>query len=210
MGIYKIEELKSFRVSERRRKVKSILVAYKGGECVICGYNKCNNALHFHHLDPDKKDFSLSGSGFTHSIDCLKQEADKCILLCANCHAEIHSIEFAKVRKEKLKYFNLPEFPEKKQNKSMVIQCHQCNADITVYPSRFRNRKFIFCSQGCKNLYYRRVSLPTEEELNKLLWEMPTTHIAKKFGVSDKAVERWAKKFNLNKPPRGYWAKKNK
>ena len=53
----------------------------------------------------------------------------------------------------------------------------------------------------------RKVIWATKEDLQILLWEKPTTHIAKEYGVSDKAVEKWAKKYNLAKPPRGYWQK---
>ena len=47
----------------------------------------------------------------------------------------------------------------------------------------------------------------SKDELAIALWEKPTTHIAKQLGISDKAVEKWAKKYGLEKPPRGYWAK---
>jgi hypothetical protein len=49
---------------------------------------------------------------------------------------------------------------------------------------------------------------PSKEELNKLLWQMPTQKLATQFGVSDKAIEKWAKAYKIEKPPRGYWAKK--
>lgn len=54
----------------------------------------------------------------------------------------------------------------------------------------------------------RKVVRPSKEELTNLLWEMPTIKIAAQFGVSDKAVEKWAKSYGIQKPPRGYWAKK--
>lgn len=74
-----------------RKKQKIKAVEYKGGKCVICGYNKCYEALHFHHLDPTKKDFGISKSGNTFIWDKLKEELDKCVCLCANCHAEVHA-----------------------------------------------------------------------------------------------------------------------
>jgi hypothetical protein len=46
------------------------------------------NVLQFHHLDPTKKDFTIGGKSW--SYERLKQEVDKCILVCANCHIEIH------------------------------------------------------------------------------------------------------------------------
>lgn len=48
---------------------------------------------------------------------------------------------------------------------------------------------------------------PQRDELEKLLWEKPTTHIALEYGVSDKAVEKWAASYGLEKPPRGFWSK---
>jgi hypothetical protein len=53
----------------------------------------------------------------------------------------------------------------------------------------------------------RKVTRPSKEELEKLLWEQPTTKIAKELGVSDKAITKWAKSYGIEKPPRGYWAK---
>ena len=78
-------------VIRRRRKNKLELVEYEGGCCCKCGYNKCVAALEFHHLDPNEKDFSLTGS--TIALQRQKDEADKCILVCSNCHREIHNGE---------------------------------------------------------------------------------------------------------------------
>jgi IS30 family transposase len=75
-------------VIEWRKRTKIKLVEYKGGKCQLCNYNKSLNALHFHHLDPNEKDFSISGKSL--SFDKLKSEVDKCILVCSNCHSEIH------------------------------------------------------------------------------------------------------------------------
>lgn len=70
------------------KKIKEQLIEYKGGKCEICGYNRYFGALEFHHLDPTKKDFGISGG--TKSFEKLKPEVDKCILVCSNCHREIH------------------------------------------------------------------------------------------------------------------------
>lgn len=77
-------------VKTHRHKIKEELVKYKGGKCEICGYNKCLGALDFHHLDPSQKDFTISNSNIYKNLDKLKEEVDKCILVCANCHREIH------------------------------------------------------------------------------------------------------------------------
>ena len=71
-----------------RKRVKQKLIEYKGGKCEFCGYDKCNRSLQFHHLDPNKKNFSISGKSL--SFEKLKNEVDKCVLVCSNCHCEIH------------------------------------------------------------------------------------------------------------------------
>lgn len=87
----KIDENMTYaqQISIKRRAIKKALVNYKGGKCEKCGYNKSMRALEFHHLNPQEKDFGIS-KNINKSIDKLKQEVDKCILVCSNCHAEIH------------------------------------------------------------------------------------------------------------------------
>jgi hypothetical protein len=80
-------------VKKRRSKVKEMALEYKGGKCERCGYDKCKSALAFHHLDPTKKDFGISAKGHTRSWNRIQKELDKCILVCLNCHAEIHEEE---------------------------------------------------------------------------------------------------------------------
>ena len=73
-----------------RRSMKLQAVKLLGGKCCKCGYNKCIDALEFHHENQDEKEFKL-GSGNTMSWKDYKSEAMKCILVCSNCHKEIHS-----------------------------------------------------------------------------------------------------------------------
>ncbi len=78
-------------VSRRRRRVKEILVEEAGGRCVLCGYKRHSVALQFHHVNPASKSFGLGVRGITRSIAKLRDEAAKCVLLCANCHAELEA-----------------------------------------------------------------------------------------------------------------------
>ena len=78
-------------VSKRRKALKQMAIEYKGGKCAICGYSKCSGALEFHHLDKTSKDFGLSVRGLTRSWKKIQIESDKCILVCSNCHREIHA-----------------------------------------------------------------------------------------------------------------------
>lgn len=85
------------RVKSHRQKVKEKAISYKGNHCEKCGYDKCSWAFDFHHLDKNKKDFTLS-SCLTLSWDKIKKELDKCIMICANCHRELHYEEYIKGR----------------------------------------------------------------------------------------------------------------
>jgi len=73
-----------------RNNNKKLAVEYKGGKCDICGYNKSMRSLQFHHLDPSKKEITISKKINSVKFEKLKFELDKCILVCANCHGEIH------------------------------------------------------------------------------------------------------------------------
>ncbi|HIE36271.1 MAG TPA: hypothetical protein EYP89_03435 [Candidatus Omnitrophica bacterium] len=78
-------------VCRRRKELRLKAIAYKGGKCQICSYNKCTEALELHHLNGSKKEFGISCKGITRSWKKIKSELDKCILVCANCHREIHT-----------------------------------------------------------------------------------------------------------------------
>ena len=76
-------------VSAWRRRAKETLIREAGGRCQLCGYDRCAGALQFHHVDPSTKSFGLGSRGLARSIDALRREASKCVLLCATCHAEV-------------------------------------------------------------------------------------------------------------------------
>lgn len=76
---------------KRRGPVKDRLLSYKGGKCISCGYNKCSAALDFHHIDQDSKSFDIGKSSKNMNFDKIKNEIDKCVILCANCHRELHN-----------------------------------------------------------------------------------------------------------------------
>jgi transposase len=90
-GTYRCLRCRSEAVAARRRRVKEILVQEAGGGCAICGYAGYMGALQFHHLEPEGKSFALSRQGVTRSIEDARAEASKCVLLCANCHAEVEA-----------------------------------------------------------------------------------------------------------------------
>ena len=77
-------------VANRRKQIRKMAIVYKGSKCAICGYNNCIQALEFHHLNDTNKDFGISAKGYTRSWNSVRKELDKCLLLCANCHREVH------------------------------------------------------------------------------------------------------------------------
>ena len=80
-----------YRVVELRRETKRRAVASFGGVCGACGSAYVPAALDFHHSDPTRKEFALSVDGIYRSWEKVRKELERCVMLCANCHAEIHA-----------------------------------------------------------------------------------------------------------------------
>jgi hypothetical protein len=77
-------------VNKRRLQRRAELVQHFGGKCTRCGYSEFISSVCFHHTDPTEKEFNISGA-HTRSWDALLKEAEKCVLLCANCHMAYHA-----------------------------------------------------------------------------------------------------------------------
>jgi len=77
-------------VTERRRYFKKSLIDGMGGKCCVCNYNRCQDVLCLHHINPKEKKFSFNKMVSKSMKDMIK-EAKKCILLCNNCHTEFHA-----------------------------------------------------------------------------------------------------------------------
>lgn len=76
----------------RGRKRKLELISIKGEQCERCGYKKNYSALEFHHVDPSSKNFQLDLRSLSNrKWEVVLEEAQKCVLLCSNCHAEEHN-----------------------------------------------------------------------------------------------------------------------
>lgn len=76
--------------TDKRLQVKQQCVDYLGGKCSKCGYSKCLAALDFHHINPSTKDKNYTNGRM--SFEKLRPELDKCVLLCSNCHREVHNL----------------------------------------------------------------------------------------------------------------------
>lgn len=75
-------------VHQSKRLIKLKAIEHLGGKCNRCGYKSCAAVYDFHHKDPTKKDFEWGK--YRTSWERLKTELEKCMLLCANCHREVH------------------------------------------------------------------------------------------------------------------------
>ena len=86
----------------------------------------------------------------------------------------------------------------------LVCSRPECRAEYSEVPSHAIRRRY--CTSECAQLASRKFNV-SPLEMQQMVWEMPTTHIAREYGVSDKAVEKFCKKHQIQKPGRGYWAK---
>jgi len=194
-GYYRCTKCRMDAVSRKRKTLKKDLVEYKGGKCEKCGYNKCVAAMDFHHKDPKEKDFGLSSNGNTQSWKKLTEEADKCLLLCANCHRELHEeLNGYKdirtdIRKQTYKKVEKESAPSRKEHTKEYNKCKTCNSDTY--------NKY-YCSDKCSKLAKRKVDRPDKEKLIELLKINNWTQTAKIFGVSDNAVRKWAKQYSID------------
>lgn len=164
--------------TQRRKKLYAIEMF--GGKCQICGYNKCPNALEFHHVESNNKKEKPAYVIMRWSWERAKKELDKCILVCANCHREIHYKELDVTFLDLV----LPW---------IEIECATCHH---LFETKRVDQKY--CSISCSRHGSRKTTRPTEEELKRFLDEsIPFTKLGRMYGVSDNAVRKWAKKYNL-------------
>ncbi len=92
--------------SKARKERKKKLIEICGGKCIICGYQRCQKALDFHHKEEGEKEqkgFGISANGMLAKWSKLLEEVKKCVLLCSNCHREVH----AGWHRDKVKQWNM-------------------------------------------------------------------------------------------------------
>jgi hypothetical protein len=89
--------------------------------------------------------------------------------------------------------------------------CPNCHRQTETYGSKPRvtepNNYIAHQNKRVPHMKARKVERLSKEELEKMIWEKPTTSLAKEFGVSGKAIEKWCKTYGVQKPPRGYWSR---
>ena len=176
-------------VKASRDRRKKEIVETMGDKCQICGYNNCDAALELHHIDPSQKEFTFDKQLNT-AWSKLENELKKCVLLCANCHREVHFSG---------KIFNLePSF-----NKEAFLK-------ISNRVEQMKNGKFNYCkkcrtiipkgSKFCPNCNHkngRKGEIPCRESLKQMIRTLPFTTIGSNYNVTDNAVRKWCKNYNL-------------
>lgn len=182
--------------TKKRHELKEKAVKYKGGKCQICGYNKYIGALEFHHVDPNLKDFSISTDGFTYGWEKIKTEIDKCILVCSNCHKEIHAhiIEISDKELEQMinyKNENCCDIIHKKSIKQ--------TKEDKMYQSYLQSGlNMTYEDYISSHAYSRKTKRPENyeqfiEEFNEL--GNNYSAMGRKYNVSDKTIKKWEKSF---------------
>ena len=159
-------------MQKRRDHIKLLALAYKGNKCQCCGYNKYAGALEFHHINPNEKDFGISTKGYTRSWENNKKELDKCVLVCSNCHREIHG-------------GIIPCPTEIIKDDEAVLKLNQ------IFKKSTKNIK--------KDIIeVNKVTKPDKETLINNFKEYKTfTALGRLYGFSDNAFRKLFSKFNL-------------
>lgn len=180
---------KSEIITQFRQKRKRDLITLYGGKCSLCGYNKSIKALEFHHIKPQDKKYAL-GTGNCHKLQDDLTEAKKCLLVCANCHREIHDGFYNDV--------NLFDYQKidnqikiEKLSISKDLFCKDCGVQITIYS------KSGYCNSCAQKHRAKVQNKPSREELKSLIRTLPFLKIATIYNVSDNAIRKWCDKYSL-------------
>ena len=170
-------------VTKARQKRKADLVYIMGGKCSLCGYDKCQQALEFHHIDKSMKKYTLS-SGSCHNWEEDISEIKKCALVCSNCHKEIEVFNYETFCTfDEEKYQELNELRKNQEN-----VCKSCGKPVT--------NKATYCVE-CWSIINRRVERPSREELKDMIRRLPFTQIGKQYKVTDNTIRKWCDGYKL-------------
>ena len=175
-------------VKNSRHNLKRRLIYIMGSKCQICGYNKCQSALEFHHINPDQKDFHL-GSNTNISFNKAKEEVKKCILVCSNCHREIHEglINNLNSSYDEKRAKEIQQELDNFKNKT-IHYCKNCGKIISS--------KAIFCLE-CSANNARVVERPSKQILKEKIRNTPFTQIGAEYQVSDNTIRKWCDAYHL-------------
>lgn len=174
--------MKSYQnLKEWRRNTKQKLVEALGSCCQICKYNKSNSALELHHTNPAQKDFALSSGKISKNWNSIKEEASKCILLCANCHREIHD--------------GTTQIPETYQHfdESLILSNKEKEISLTpcIVCKKLKHHSQIYCSHECHDKQ-RSINDWSQIDLVRLIEieKISKRELGRRFNCSDNAIKK--------------------
>lgn len=175
----------------KRRKANLIKVFHS--KCCICGFSAFQEALDFHHVNPEEKEFGIGTEAITKALDKQLLEMKKCILVCANCHRGIHAGLISIPD-------NYEHFYDDAIAKELLIELDMVKHGQKHYCKRcgklISSNKADYCID-CGHLIQRHVDRPSREELKDLIRTTPFTQIATKYGVSDNTIRKWCDSYKL-------------
>lgn len=155
-----------------------------GGGCAICGYNKCDSSLACHHIDPSQKDIGLGKiRANAKNWKSITEELKKCVLLCHNCHTEVHE----GITQIPDNYTRFQDLSFESLKSSDQTQCPICGNSKPIHLTTCSRK----CSAQHSKINWDLVDLPKELETKSY------QQIAQELGCSDCAVYKRAKKLGL-------------
>ena len=156
-----------------RKRIKIALVKAFGGKCQYCNQEFSEVVFDFHHLNPKEKSFGLASGSTTRAKSAYAEEAKKCCMLCANCHRLVENGEF--------------------DNSTL-----SCNFNKDIY---YATLEELTNKQKRNSTYEEKQKAherkPDRETLKSLIRKTPFKHIGDMFGVSDNAIRKWCRSYNL-------------
>lgn len=171
-------------VKRRYKILKAKAVAYKGGKCIKCGYDRCLAAMAFHHRDPKSKELDW-GLLRKRSWMFIITELDKCDLLCHNCHSEIHNQNEREILEEAVQWIGA------NRRNIRIGEIRKCSKCCNEFQMKKGDNKFRqYCSVKCSRDANSRGSWPNDDKLLELALSMNYSQLGKMFGVSHAAVKK--------------------
>lgn len=178
-------------VKDRRSRLRRHMLYVMGECCQICGYNRCSSALEFHHLDPSVKDFTIS-SKQARSWEATCDELKKCILLCANCHREVHAgLIDASNLKSSFSQEKANEITQTIENAKhhQHYYCHRCGEET--------GKRTAYYCQKCAEIMGEKTAKPSRNELKQDIRKNNFLTLNRKYQVSDHAIRKWCEAEGL-------------
>lgn len=183
-------------IAGNRKRKKEFAVKLFGGKCQKCGYDRCIHSLAFHHVENKENNISiLHTASWKRYLDELK----KCVLICCNCHNELHGnlwkideIQRVYISDEVYKIKIPTGRTDRVFNETYNKECAVCRKPFTT---KIKHQKY--CNYKCAGYAGRKCHWPSKEQLQSDIKSMPMTHVGKKYKVTDNTIRKWARCYGI-------------